>query len=403
MPTYSYRAVDRNGTYVTGVMEAPNEAALEEKLQAIGYWLLQSRLELEKEREAAKMALWRVKRRNLIEFCTQISVQLKAGVPLIQALEVAVEECDNIRFKLILESIYRNILAGSLFYEALEKYPEAFPPHMVSLIRAGELSSRLPETFIDLRNYLEWLDKVIADVRQASIYPAVILSVVSVFVLCLFTFVIPKFMELMVVANVKVPPLTQFIFGVSEFTKKTWWLWILLMVGGFVTVKIAHRISPGFAELIDRFKLKIPALGEVNKMIALSRFAHNFALMYRAGIPVLQALRLCAGLVGNVAVEKAVRGVEHSVTAGETIGDSMRRHPVFPSMLRRMVILGEATGKLDETLELIAAYYNDTIPRRIKRIFSIAEPAIMLTLVGIVGVVALSIFMPLLSMMSGIR
>ncbi len=403
MPIYYYKGVDRDGKLVTGMMEAPSEGALEDKLQSIGYYLLQARLEIEREHREAKMALWRVKRRNLIEFFTQMNVQLKAGVPLIQALEVAVEECDNLRFQLILEAIHRNVLAGSLFYEALEKYPEAFQPYMVSLIRAGEMSGRLPDTFKDLQDYLEWLDRVINDVRQASVYPAIVLSVVGTFVLALFTFVIPKFMELMKVARVQVPPVTQFIFGLSTFAKDTWWIWISIFVGGFIFFKTAYRVSSWFAEFIDNLKLKLPLLGEINRMIALSRFAHNLALMYRAGIPILQALRLCAGLVGNTAVEKAVRGVENTVTAGESIGDSMRRHKVFSSILRRMVALGEVTGKLDETLELVAIYYNDTVPRKIKRLFAIAEPAVMLFLIGIVGSVALSIFMPLIGMMGGVK
>lgn len=403
MPTYYYRCVDRQGKYVTGIMEAHDESALEEKLQSIGYYLIQCRLEVEREAATARMALWRVKRRALIDFFTQMSVQLKAGVPLIQSIEVAIEETDNLRFRLILEAIHRDVQAGSLFYEALEKYPEAFPSHVVSLVRAGEMSGRLPETFLDLRNYYEWLDKVINDVRQASIYPAIILGVVSTFVLALFTFVIPKFMELMKVAKVQVPPLTQFIFSVSEFAKATWWIWITSMIGLAIFIKFAPRISPLLAEIIDNIKLRIPGLGEIHRMIALSRFAHNLALMYRAGIPILQALRLCASLVGNAVVEKAIRGVENSVTAGEGIGESMRRHKVFTSILRRMVILGEVTGKLDETLELVSGYYNEMVPRKIKRIFSFAEPAVMLFLVGIVGMVGLSIFMPLLGMMGGIR
>ncbi|MGC8830040.1 MAG: type II secretion system F family protein [Verrucomicrobiia bacterium] len=403
MPTYFYRGVDRKGQYVSGVMEAANESALEEKLESIGFYLLQARPEIEKETREAKMALWRVSRKALIDFFTQMNIQLKAGVPLIQAVESAAEECDNKRFKLILEALHRNVLAGALFYEALEKYPEAFPPQVVSLVRSGEISGRLPETFKDLRDYYEWLDKVISDVRQASIYPMIVLGIVSTFVLALFTLVIPKFMVLMKVARVPVPPLTQFIFGVSEFAKQTWWMWIIAFIGSFIIIRYANRVSPVFAEFIDGLKLKIPMLGEINRMIALSRFAHNLGLMYRAGIPILQALRLCAGLVGNAVVEKAVRGVENTVTAGETIGDSMRRHKVFTSILRRMVILGEITGKLDETLELVSQYYNEMIPRKIKRLFAIAEPAVMLCLIGIVGMVALSIFMPLLSMMGGIR
>jgi type IV pilus assembly protein PilC len=127
-----------------------------------------------RNRNGTRRLFWRVNRRILIEFFTQMSIQLKAGVPLVQALEVTVEESDNIRFKLIIEAIHRNVLAGSLFYEALEEYPEVFQPYVVSLIRAGEMSGRLPDTFNDLQHYIEWLDKVIGDVRQAVISYSVI-------------------------------------------------------------------------------------------------------------------------------------------------------------------------------------------------------------------------------------
>ncbi len=403
MPIYYYKSVDREGKIVSGTMEAANEVALEDKLQAIGYYLLQARLEITRNRNGTRRLFWRVNRRILIEFFTQMSIQLKAGVPLVQALEVTVEESDNIRFKLIIEAIHRNVLAGSLFYEALEEYPEVFQPYVVSLIRAGEMSGRLPDTFNDLQHYIEWLDKVIGDVRQASLYPIIVLSVIGIFIFALFTLVIPKFMELMKAAHVQVPPLTQFIFGLSQFARGTWWLWIILVIGGAILFRVAYRVSPRFKEFIDEVKLKLPLLGEINRMISLSRFAHNLAMMYRAGIPIIQSLNLCAGLVGNSVVEKAIRGVEITVTAGESISESVREHKVFSSLLRRMVALGEVSGRLDETLELVALYYNEVVPRKIKRLFAIAEPGIMIFLIGIVGTVALAIFLPLISMMGGIR
>jgi type II secretory pathway component PulF len=404
VPIFHYRGIDRSGRSVVGVMEAVDEAGLEERLKGIGYWLVDA----SPQRRRGAALSWvhmfsRINRRDLIEFCTQMSAQTKAGVPLVQALEVAIEECTNPRFLFVLEGLLRNIESGSLMYEAMDKYPEAFSPHIVSLVRAGELSGKLAETFLELRKYLEWLDHTISDFRQASIYPLVVVSVMSLFVLFLFTFVIPRFIRLMEVTRAPLPFLTQIVFGLSNSVRSTWWVWLLLIFSATIGVQIVRRTSRGFALWYDRAKLKIPAFGELNQMIALSRFAHNLGVMYRSGIPILQSLRLCQGLVGNAAVEMAIKDVEQSISGGDTISEAMSRHNVFPSMLMRMVILGETTGNLDEALENVSQYYNDTIPRRIKKIFSIMEPVLMLSLIFLVGTVALSIFLPMISLITSIQ
>ncbi len=404
MPTYYYRGINEARRKVDGVMEAADELALEEKLKKIGFWLVSAR-EATAGRFGAGGGAWfsRVTRRDLIDFFTLLSTQVKAGVPLIEALEVGFEETENARFRFILEGIHRNIEAGSLFFEAMEKYPEAFAPHVISLVRAGEMSGKMSETFTELRRYMEWLDRVVSDIRQASIYPAIIVTVVSTFVVILFTFVVPRFVQLLEVSKVKKPLLTEVVFGISDVMVQTWWVWFLAIFMGTAGVQILRRTLKPFALLFDRFKLKMPVFGHINHMISLSRFAHNLATMYRSGIPILQALHLCRGLVGNAVVENAVREIEQSVASGDSIAESMSRHRVFPTMVRRMVVLGETTGNLDESLEHVATYYNEMIPREIKKIFSIVEPLIMIVLIVIVGGVALSIFLPLVSIMSGIK
>jgi type IV pilus assembly protein PilC len=155
---------------------------------------------------------------------------------------------------------------------------------------------------------------------------------------------------------------------------------------------------------IDYAKLHIPLFGELNVMLALSRFTHNLALLYRSGLPVLQSLALCQrGLIGNVYIEKAVAGVEEDVKTGSTISEAMHRRKVFTALLKRMVAMGETSGNLDSALNNVSAYYTDVVPRRIKSIFTVFEPALMLFLIFLVGCVALSIYLPILALMAAAR
>ena len=202
MPLYTYQAIDRKGQHLTGEMPARNEATLEQKLKENEVWLLEAKLHLAPtpvDRAVQSRAGWlghAVGRRDLMDLCILMSFQAKVGVPLLQALEVAHHDCDRPALREVLSGVQRQIEAGLLFYEALEKYPKVFTPHFVSVIRAGEMSSKLPEAFMDLHDYLEWVERVSAEVRQASLYPGIILSVISFFVAGLFIFIVPKFAAL---------------------------------------------------------------------------------------------------------------------------------------------------------------------------------------------------------------
>ncbi|HEV8524362.1 MAG TPA: type II secretion system F family protein, partial [Terriglobales bacterium] len=290
MAVFHYRGVDNNGRSVAGVMAAEDAINLEEKLRAGGFWLLDAKQKSQPQSAkgggAAGWIAWGtgVKRRDLIEFCTMMSFQTRAGVPLVQALKMVGDDCDNLRFRRVIQGLYRHLEAGMLLNEALKEYPDVFPRQIASVVRAGELGADLPGAFVSVRNYLEWMDQMIRDVRQASIYPMIVLSVVCAFVLLLFSFVIPKFVTLLDAARVPLPLLTQIVFGASDFAKATWWVWPLIVILAFATVRIGCRVSSAFRMGLDRFKLKVPVFGELQMMLAVSRFAHNLALLYKSGI-----------------------------------------------------------------------------------------------------------------------
>jgi type II secretory pathway component PulF len=407
MPLFNFHALDQKGRRFSGQMAAGSESILEQKLIETGAWLVEARLQTNApsiDTTSAKSELRRgtVTRRTLIDFCTLMCFQTKVGLPLIQALEVARMDSENPFFSKILAAMQNHIENGSLSYEAMEKYPNVFSPHFISVVRAGESSGQLPEAFQNLRDYLEWVDRVLSEVRQASLYPAITFTVVMAFAVGLFIFVIPRFAELLGSVNAKLPLLTELVFGLSKALQTTWYVWLLLIPGAVISLLIARKYSKKVSVTFDKAKLNMPIFGSLNLMLAMSRFTHNLAILYKAGIPLLTGLGLCKGLTGSVIVENALTAVEEAIKSGSTLSEAMRRQPVFPLLLVRMVVMGETTGNLDKALDNVSDYYNEVIPRRIKKIVTIIEPMMTLFLIGLVGCVALSIYLPIIQLMGTI-
>lgn len=404
MNTYHYVGIDSGGRRVSGQLVAADEAGLESRLQSMGCWLIEARAD--KGSAAHRISGRRMARggtrRELINFCVLMSFQLRVGITMMTALQVTSEDCESAWFRDVLAKLREEVESGSTLAEAMTHHP-VFSRQFTSLVQAGERSGTLPEAFMELRRYLEWQEQVLSDVRQATVYPAIVLLVVCAFVMLLFTFVIPRFVTLLAAANVGLPLPTQIVFGVSGFAKATWWLWLGLLVGIPALFALGRRYSTKFAILHDQARFRLPLFGDLIHMLAVSRFAQNLAVLYRAGLGIVDALKLTEGLVGSVWLASVIRDVSERVQTGETVSEAMHRHPVFPSLLQRMVVMGEKTGNLDKALENVAEYYNLVVPRKIKRIFSVAEPALILFLVVLVGFVALAIFLPILGMLGSIK
>lgn len=396
MPVFNYIALNqKTGETVSGAMDVPNQQALETKLTDMGFSLTKA-----SQVKKRKKLINTISRKDMIDFYTLMIFQVKAGVSVPDALDTAAGECKHDKLKGILEHVHRKVKSGLMFFEALDGHREAFPPNVVNMIRAGEMSCRLPETFTELREYEKWLLSMQADIRQATIYPIIILTIITAFVLLLFTMVIPKFILLLDQLDVGLPLITKIVFSASDFLKATWWMIVFGALSIFFGIKFGRKRSEFICHQLDRFKLALPIFGELNRMISISRLTHNVGSMIGAGLTVLDALGHCSELVGNKVVEYAVSEIKDEVKGGAEFSDALAKHPVIPEMVIKMASLGENTGSLEDALENASLYYNDVIPRKIKKIFSILEPLLMLFIIGLVGVVALSIFLPIMEMMT---
>jgi len=404
MPLYQYTAVDELGKRIRGQMEASNEAALETSLSRQGHWLAESSERVLTVRHAAqRRGNRRVPRRVLIEFFLQVHLQLRAGVALLDALKFGLDEGGHAAFQSVQKDLRERIKSGAAFSEALAAHPRTFAPLVVNLIRAGEGSGRLAETCGEIRRYYEWLDRLIGDFRQALIYPSIVLAVTTAFFFLVFTTLIPRFAVMLSELKIKLPFLTQALLDLSRFMTKYSWLIGLMLGLGFLGLKYGPRFSERFATALDRFKLAIPIFGRILHLVCLARLAQNLTTLYNSGIPLLEALKLCRPLVGNRIVESGVLAVQAGVNAGQPMNEVMKEHPIFSRLMVQMVAVGESSGTLGDSLQHVADYYNDIVPRQVKKLLTILEPVMILGLIVLVGTVALAVFLPIAETLGGAR
>lgn len=398
MPDFAYHAVDQAGRPADGTMTADSERALEQRLREIGYWLIEAK-EQSVRREARVSS---VPRRELIDFFSGMSSLMDAGIPMAEAISAMAEETEHASLRAVLEDVSVNVQAGQDLSTSFEKYPKVFAGQLCKLVRAGEYGGNLVETFGDLTAHLEWTDQIVADIRQASVYPSVILAAVAALIALMFIVVVPKFATIFSELELELPTLTRTVVGIGEMARSYWWL-----VGGsaialYVGAGVARRRSRRLDLLIDRAKLRLPVFGRIISLLVQSQFVHNLGLMLKAGVPIMDALRLTEGVSNNRVMDEAIADAASQVQSGGRISDALRAHSVVSSLTLRMIVVGEDSGKLDESLLQVSRRFDAEIPRQIKRVFAIIEPAITLMLVAIVGLVAASIFLPMFALATGI-
>lgn len=401
MTTFAYRGVDIRGRTCSGRLRAADESALEETLRVGGVWLVTARAEpLEKK---ARPRSVRVRRRELIHFCALMEFLTRVGVPLVQALDLAAQDGGQPDWIRLLSDLKQRLESGSQLAAAMEFHPGTFRPAFTSLIRAGEASGSIPEAFCELKQHLEWQERVKADVRQATLYPLAVLVTAAVFVGVLFAFVVPKFMDLLAVVKVAPPWPTRVVFAVSDFLRSAGAPGMVLLVVAAAVMTRVRRGSGGMAAAGEEILFRIPVWGPMMRLLAVGRFARNLALLYRNGVALLPALRLVQDLTGSHLVARAASDVSRRIEEGASLSEALAVHGIFPPLLVRLVRVGERTGQLDATLDRVATYYLQLVPQQVRRILGLLEPALILFLVGLVGFVALAIYLPILSLLQNIR
>ncbi|HEO64169.1 MAG TPA: type II secretion system F family protein [Candidatus Omnitrophica bacterium] len=403
MSTYKYKAVDAQGKYTSGKIKASSESEIEDMVSKQGLTLVSIQEVSQKSQLfSSTRKVTKIKNSSLINFTYQLGTYIDSGVPLLSALHDLSKAPEDPGLSTVVFDLYSMIEKGFSFEESLKSYPKIFNSLYIGTVRRGETTGNLADVLKYLARYLEWSAAIRSQVKQAMIYPAILLIAIGGAVILLVTFVFPKFVGIFEGMNIELPLSTKMLIGLSKATRSSWKVMLVGLAAIILSIKFYLNTSQG-RYLFDKLKLRLPLFGILLKKVAVSRFAHTFSMSLKSGIDVLRALDLCIKVVGNRIIESDISSVRDKVNVGENLANAFKETKEFPPLVTRLVSVGESSGTLEETVNKVAEYYDTEVPKTINQVFTMMEP-LLLVVMGIgVGFVAFSIFVPLFSMVNVVK
>jgi type IV pilus assembly protein PilC len=390
MPLYQYRASDANDRMVTGRVEALHETDLVSQLDRLGLTLV--RATVTKERKRGVKA---IPAQEVISFLFQLEMLVRAGVPILTALGDMRGAAESLESKLLTAGLYENIESGATLSTAMGNYPGIFSEVTVNLVRSGEVTGQLPEVLSELVRSLKWQDEMTSTSKKLLMYPAFVVVVLGGVVFFLMIYLVPQLVGFLANMGQKIPLQTRALIAVSHIFVHYWW--ILLSTPPLVVASIAAlaRSSPEVRLQLDKLSFRIPVIGPVMKKMVLARLADTFALMYRTGIPVLEGLGYCQKVSGNTAIQMALSRVIERIATGTSIADSFAAEDLFPTLVIRMLQVGESSGALDKSLSNVSYFYTREINDSVGKVQAMIEPVMTVTMGLILGWILLSVISPI--------
>jgi type IV pilus assembly protein PilC len=392
MPAFEYKAVDKSGRSARGKLDAANEVDLELRLRKMGLDLITTRL---LRSHSPTLASGNITRQDLITFCFDLEQISRAGIPILEGLRDLRDGMENPRFRELLTSVIEDIEGGKTMSQALAAFPRVFNTVFVSLVRAGELSGTLTEVFENLGGTLKWQDELISQTRRLLVYPALVFVVVLCVMLFLLLYLVPQVTSLMKTMGLTLPLQTRILIWLSDITATYWPVLVLLPVIVAAGINFMVRTNPRAHYLWDYAILRLPVTGVILQKIILARFANFFALMYRSGITILDAVRTSEDIVANRVIAEGLQRAGQQINAGESLPEAFANLGMFPPLVIRMLRVGESTGALDVALMNITYFYNRDVRESVDKALKLLEPMLTLVLGGMLALVLFSVLTPI--------
>jgi len=400
---YKYVAYTRTGERVQGVLNVPTEAAAEEALWRSDYIIVS----LQPVRPRADLAalmptFFGVKPRELIVFSRQLATLIESGITILSGLQMLAEESASKPLKRALEKVIEDVQEGETFSNALRKQPHVFPPIYSRMMEIGERMGNMETVLRQVATYMEKREDLTRKVRGAMAYPAFIISLAIGVVFLMITFTLPGILGLFSEFNVELPLTTRILIAVTDFTSAHQ---TQLVTGAvlFVVLLALYLRTPIGRRQKDILLLKIPVINSITIQSSMAQLCHTMSILLRAGLPMAEIMNLLVETMGNVILREAIERVRMEMLQGHGLSQPLRQEKVFPSLLAQMVRVGEETGTLDSNLETLAKFYEEEADRRINALTSMMEPALMLFVGGLVGFLAVSVIMPMYTMIGAMR
>ena len=404
MTTYRYEGISSSGAKVEGIVEAfDKQDAVNKarencrvlvKVEAAGNTKANAILNAD---IGDLISGGKIKAKPLSLLCSQLAIELKAGLPLVSALRLVAENEEDKKIKKLVSEVADDVHAGNTLAESFATRGPKLPRTFIETIRAGEESGKLDDTFSRLEKFYEDQAAISGKIASAMIYPAMLITVAIVVVFIIMTVAVPVFENSFASMGNELPGVTKALIAVSHFMVDNLLL-LIAIIAALVIGAILYGKTDSGRHVYAWLKLKFPGISGVNRMNAAVQFASTLSTMLSSGLPMVSAARITAATSPNVLIEEDILAAAEGVVEGNRLGDGLKKSKWFPSLLLEMTAVGEETGKLEETLTVVTEYYQKEVSAAVKRALEILNPAITMVLAALVVFILLSVYLPLFSM-----
>ncbi len=402
MASFRYTVFDIEGKIEKGKLEAYNKEQATKLLKDQGY-KVEALAEI-------KETIWNrdlhfgkiVKPREFVVFLQQFQALLKAGLTIVEAINLLREQTKNKYFKKALYYIEIDLRQGKSLMKALENHPKIFSEFFRNMVHSGEESGTLESTLGGLAIYFQKQHQTNQKMKSTFAYPATVLVVATAVVVFLLIYVVPQFVSMFASYDAELPSVTKFVLAASDFIGSFWWLLLLLAIATAILIYYLYNQEKSRMK-IDRFLLKIPVIGNIMVKSNLASIARSMSSLLANAVPIIQAMELTEKTTSNRIFKKALVTTRHSLIQGGSFAEPLKNHWAFPYMFTEMIAVGERTGSLPEMFEQVASFYEDDLETANDQLKSLLEPLMIVTLSVVVGTIILSIIMPMFELFNQIN
>lgn len=399
MPIFEYKGITQAGKNVRSTVDADNIRNARARLKKDGIFVVELR-DKGKTKQSAKRkskAGGSVNVQDRAGMTRQLATLLKANIPLVEALAATADQVEQVALKEAIADIKNMVNEGVSFYKGLQKYPKIFNNIYVTMCEAGEASGTLDVILLRLAEFTESENELNAKVKSAMLYPIIMIVFVTVMLGVMFVFVIPKMQSIFESAELKLPWYTEIVIGLSGVIVNYWYIVVMVIVGSIFLFK-NWKASPSGSRSWDRIVLKLPIVGKLARMIAVSRFTRTLATLLTGGVPMLQAMDIVKNVVGNSVLAEAIENARNNISEGESVAVPLKKSGQFPPIVTHMITIGEKTGELEGMLSQVADSYDFQVKTQIGGLTSLLEPVMIIMMGVVIGIIVFSIMVPMFQM-----
>lgn len=402
MAVYRFKGLNAQGKEVSGIRDADSPRGLRALLRKENIFPTEIRDQAGgKAAEDRNLDLRRLRGRvsssDLAILTRQLATLLHAGVTLVESLSAMIDQVEDDLLKLTLNQVKQRVNEGSSLADAMAQHPKVFPELYCNMIRAGESSGALDVVLNRLADFTEGQARLRSKVIGTLTYPAIMVVVGIGILAVLFVVVIPKITQIFEDLKATLPLPTRVLLAISEFLGSYWWV-LLLVIGGGTWAAIAYIHTERGRLRWDGFKLRMPVIGGIVRMLAVARFAKTLSTLLHSGVPLLSSLSIVRGIVNNGVLAGAIDGARESIQEGESIAAPLKRSGHFPPLVTHMIAIGERSGQLEAMLDNVAASYESQAEARINQLTTLLEPLMIVLMGGAVGFMVFSVLLPILQL-----